>query len=217
MAPVEAAWAVSITLRALLAIVCRYRLLRGYLIFSVAGSLIMWMAPAGAYSTLYLCKAAALCLLNLALVLETERHLGHRLSVAGWCVVALVSAGCHLWLAHPQRWPSSLLEPLSSLMALWSLALGLAMVAAIRRCRTGVWYGHACVLTAYLLLDSLNGHAAPLYLTRIGINIGISTSLCYLAWMWVWRKWCPECRESVFDPTCRACGPRVFPGPHKRR
>jgi hypothetical protein len=152
----------------------------------VIGSLILWAAPPDWYPSLYPAKAAVLCFWNVVLVLTAAAHLGTRLSFWGWIAVAAPAVLAHYLLIHPHLWPWSPLEPLSDAMALWSSVLGLAMVWALRRGGSGRWKWHGRVLCAYLLLDALNGYATPIYRDRIGIAIGISTSLCYLGWMGVW-------------------------------
>lgn len=184
--PIHTAWAVSITLRAACSVVARP--LRPYLAFSVIGSVVLWLTPPNLYPPLYLAKAAALCLWNVALAITASRHLGTKLSPLGWLAVAAPAIAAHCLLLHPCTWPWSLLEPLESAFALCSLILSLAMVWALRRGGFGRWLWHGRVLCAYLLLDALNGYATPIYRERVGVAVGISVSLCYLAWMGVWWR-----------------------------
>lgn len=192
MPPIQTAWAASIALKTVLAFAAPWRLFRAFLIFCVIGSLLSWWVAAvdeplySTYITVWTVKALILCVWNAALVVDACSRLPARVAGSGYAASATVALGIGWKLARSPRWPNSHLETGFAWMAIWSTFLAFVMVLAlVRALKSAVWLplGYSAILTAYLLFDALNLFPASEFIDRIGISTGISTSVCYLAWI----------------------------------
>ena len=183
LGPIHTAWEISISLRAILALVTQYRLFRWYLIFSVVGSLILWMTPDRLYAPLWITKGVILCVLNMALTADAISRLPTRLHRRDVTLCLAASALVFAGLARAPRWPHSALEPAESLMALCSTVLCLFLTVVVFRTMIAeplaVWHGR--ILCGYLLLDALC--LFPASEASVGVAVGVATSTCYVAWI----------------------------------
>jgi hypothetical protein len=187
MGPIHTAWAVSIALKTILALLAR-GYFRIWLIFCIAGSLIAWWTPDAWYSTVWMTKSLLLIPLNAFLVYDACRGMHRIISLVGFLLCAAGALGVHIVATtlHPRIWPDSPLEPVEAGCAMWSCFLGLVVMLAIAKAVNNAAFWNGRVLFSFLLFDSLNLYNSASYSLRIGINVGLATSVCYLAWIVVW-------------------------------
>jgi len=187
--PIHAAWGVSIVLKSILAFLAPSRLFRAWLIFCLIGSLISWyvgFAYPEWYPTVWSTKAITLVFWNVTLVADACRRIGSQLNVGRFALCAAAALICHSIFYRAPRWEGAHLEAVFSDTALVSAFLGLVMVLAIGKYRAGFWWRYSAIITGYLLLDALTLYPASAYIERIGIAVGIWTSVCYGAWIANW-------------------------------
>jgi hypothetical protein len=172
LGPVHLSWFINVALRAALALLTRWRILRWYLALSVAGSVILMLTPGHWYADAWMTKGALLCVGNILLTCDA----GRRLTTTGYVACAAVTGMAGIVLSAAPRWPGFWLETAYVGYGLCSVFLGLSLVLGWRD-----WNGR--VLAGYLLLDALTLLSASAHSETIGVAMSVACICCYLAWI----------------------------------
>lgn len=126
------------------------------------------------------------------LVAESYRRLVPTISLwrfADGFAFPLAAAGTiivHLAMVRPFRWPASYLEIVWQTSGAVRILLGMILVGIIidSRARGVIQGGHIKVLCAYLLATGGCNYLATQIPQYVGIILMISTTICYLLWLW---------------------------------